>query len=328
MVYQNDRKPVESERQSLLSWKHVLRTRLLGSILILTCSLVLVWPDGAVATKGIDDPGQIIGQMGFYITTYEDTLLEVGRRFSLGFVELVAANPGVDPWVPGDGQRLILPTAHIVPDGPRRGLIVNLTEMRMYYFDRPDGPPKTFAIGVGREGWGTPVGTTRVVRKLANPAWYPPASIRAENPRLPGMVPPGPDNPLGSYALYLGIPGYLIHGTNKPYGVGRRVSHGCLRMYPEDIANLFPAVPTGTPVTIVQQQAKFAWFDGELYVEIHPTPDQADRLESHQRAEPVVMQGLLDQAYEAAGERKDRLDLDRLLQANLETRGYPIRITR
>lgn len=311
-----------------------------GLLALLICLGVLSHPGLAAATRGPadagqvpesgqrPDTGQIVGQLGFYITRYEDTLLEVGRRFSLGFVELVAANPGVDPWVPGEGRRLILPTAHIVPDAPHAGIVINITEMRMYYFDSQDRPPKTFAIGVGREGWGTPIGATRIVRKMADPTWYPPASIRAENPALPGAVPPGPANPLGAFALYLGVPGYLIHGTNKPYGVGRRVSHGCLRMYPEDIAYLFEAVPVGTPVTIVEQQAKFAWYDGELYVEIHPTPDQADVLESEQSADPVIMQGLLKRAYEVAGEARGRLDLERLLQANVEARGYPIRITK
>jgi len=267
-----------------------------------------------------------VGRLDQYTTTYEDTLHDVARRFDLGFTELRAANPDVDPFTPGEGTRLLLPGAHLLPDAPRRGIVVNLAEMRLFYFAE-DGI-ETFPLGIGREGVTTPLGATSIVRKQESPAWYPPESIRARQPELPGMVPPGPDNPLGDHALYLGWPAYLIHGTNKPYGVGRRVSSGCLRMYPEDIRHLYETVPVGTPVTVVSQPIKFAWVDGELYMEAHPDPEVADEVMESGDAPAQWPEQVLERAHEVAGDQADRLDFPTLLQAAIERRGYPIRVTK
>ncbi len=191
--------------------------------------------------------GDIYGELIKTVTWESDNLLDIARAEHLGLIEVMAANPGVDPWLPGAGKELVLPTAHILPSGPRQGIVINLSELRIYYFD-PERGVYTFPIGVGREGFGTPIGSSKVVRKAAGPTWYPTPGKRADDPDLPAVVPPGPDNPLGEFALYLGWPTYLMHGTNKPYGVGRRVSRGCIRLYPEDIAFLFKQAKVGTPV--------------------------------------------------------------------------------
>lgn len=272
----------------------------------------------------------LVGRMGTYQTVYEDTLHEVARRFDLGFVELVAANPGIDPWLPGVGTEVTLPTAHLLPDAPREGLVINLAEMRLYYFPTPGGPPETYPVGIGREGRTTPLGKTRIQRKATDPTWYPPKSIRAERPELPPVVPPGPDNPLGGFALYLDWPSYLIHGTNKPWGIGRRASAGCIRMYPEDIDGLFDRLPIGTPVVMVRQPIKLGWIDGELFIEVHPSESQADQLEATGRFKGGSddFGDAVAKVRTAAGSQADRLDLSAIRLAVEEKRGYPVRVTR
>ena len=192
-------------------------------------------------------------------------------------------------------RKIVLPTAHLLPEAPREGIVINLPEMRLYYFAEAEQQPETYPIGIGREGWTTPTGTSRIVRKAEAPSWYPPDSIRAERPELPAVVEPGEDNPLGSHALYLDWPAYLIHGTNRPWGIGRRISSGCIRMYPEDIVSLFERVPVNTPVTVVDQPVKLGWIGGDLYLEAHPTQSQSDGLEIDGRFEPEVPSGILGQ---------------------------------
>jgi L,D-transpeptidase ErfK/SrfK len=220
----------------------------------------------------------IIGQIKIVGARYEDTLSDIARTNHVGYEEIVRANPRVDPWLPGKGTRVIVPAQYILPDAPRQGLVLNLPEMRIYYYPPPvpgqAAVVATFPVSIGRMDWSTPLGLTRVTAKLESPAWYPPASIRtgreAEGRELPHEIPPGPDNPLGAYALQLAVPGYLIHGTNRPYGIGMRVTHGCIRMYPEDIQRLYDEVPVGTPVRIVNQPYKAGWLRGVLYLETHP----------------------------------------------------------
>ncbi|HEX7081938.1 MAG TPA: L,D-transpeptidase family protein [Gammaproteobacteria bacterium] len=218
----------------------------------------------------------VIGEVRYVTARYEDTFVALARQYDLGYEELKDANPGVDAWLPGEGTRIVLPTQYVLPRAPREGIVVNVAELRLYYYPA-DAPDKvfTYPISIGRLDWTTPLGKTTVVDKARNPTWYPPESIREEhaarNDPLPAVVPPGPDNPLGKHALYLGIPGYLIHGTNRPSGVGMRVTHGCVRMFPEDIEALFARVPIGTPVRIVNQPYKAGWSEGgELYLEAHP----------------------------------------------------------
>ncbi len=224
----------------------------------------------------------------YAIASYEDTLLDIARQYDLGQNQILLANPDVDRWLPGAGTRVRIPNSYILPDAPRDGLILNLPEFRLYYFPKPaKGKPGvviTHPISIGRQDWETPLGKTRIQSKKRNPVWIPPASIKKEHAEkgdpLPDIVPAGPDNPLGLYAMRLAIPGYLIHGTNKPYGVGMQVSHGCVRMYPEDIEKLFPIITVGTPVYIVNQPIKVGWLKDTLYIEVHP-PLQ-DKLEDYQ----------------------------------------------
>lgn len=299
---------------------------------LLACSLAFglvpaglrAQPPPLPALRPRDD---LVGSLRAHVTRHDEILLDVARRHDLGILELSAANPGVDPWLPGDERLLILPTAHILPDAPREGIVVNLAELRLYYFG-PEGV-ETHALGIGREGFDTPKGRTRIVRKAKNPTWYPTASVRAENPGLPRVVPPGPDNPLGTRALYLGWPAYLIHGTNKPYGVGRRVSHGCLRMYPEQVESLYERVPVGTPVTVLEQWVKCGYRDGELWLEVHPDYEQLEELEAHYtmslRPPPA---GALEYVRAAAGADAERVDWDFVAAELVARRGYPVRITR
>jgi L,D-transpeptidase ErfK/SrfK len=222
----------------------------------------------------ISPDSDVVGEVLQIQAAYEDTFVRLARRYNVGFEELRDANPGVDAWLPGEGTTIIIPTSYVLPQVERRGIVINVPELRLYYFpDGPTGRVITHPISIGRMDWATPLGRTSVVAKAENPSWYPPESIRIEhaarNDPLPRVVPPGPDNPLGKYALRLGIPGYLIHGTNKPAGLGMRVSHGCIRMFPEDIEVLFDDIPTGTPVTIVNQPVKLGWGSDGLYLEAH-----------------------------------------------------------
>ncbi len=271
--------------------------------------------------------GDLIGRMRALVTGADTILLDVARSHDLGMIEISAANPGVDPWVPGEERLIVLPTQHVLPDARRRGIVINLAELRLYFFPRK-GPPETHAIGIGREGVETPLGNTKIVRKRKNPAWYPTAATRRDNPALPRVVPPGPDNPLGTRALYLGWPTYLIHGTSKPYGVGRRVSRGCIRLYPEQIEDLFDKVPIGTPVTVLAQTIKAGWHGGELYLEAHPDPDQLEELEATYRMTLKPPPPVHDYIREKAGDAVDRVDWDFVDAELIARRGYPVRITR
>lgn len=274
--------------------------------------------------------GDLIGALRWHLTEHADTLLDIAVANDVGILAISAANPGVDPWIPGADRLILLPKAHLLPDGPREGIVINKAELGLYWFPK-GGRPRRHAIGVGREGYDTPVGETRVVRKQKDPTWYPTASTRADRPELPPVVPPGPDNPLGRHALYLGWPTYLIHGTNKPYGVGRRVSRGCIRMYPAAVERLFEEVPIGTRVTVVDQQVKAGWHEGALYLEAHPDLGQLEELEETYAFTPRP--GGIDEAALAlvrrkAGDAIDRVDWD-LVEAELVARrGIPVRVTR
>jgi L,D-transpeptidase ErfK/SrfK len=225
----------------------------------------------------------VVGQDKTVVTVYEDTLYDLARKFSLGSEELIRVNPGVDPWLPGAGKTLVVPDRHILPPGPREGIVVNLPEHRLYYYPKPKrgGPIQviTYPVSIGKMDWRTPLGVTHVIQKQKNPIWYPPESVRKEHAEagdpLPAMVPSGPDNPLGLFAMRLaaGNGTYLIHGTNNPIGVGLAVTHGCIRMYPDDVEALFPLIAVGTQVRLINQPIKVAWVDGELLLEAHPPVD-------------------------------------------------------
>jgi len=271
-----------------------------------------------------DSPDQAL----YTRTRQEDTLLDIARRFDLGQNEILLLNPNVDRWLPGEGTRVRITNSRILPDSPRDGITLNLPEYRLYYYhpakDYDIPMVSTYPISIGRQDWNTPLGKTTIIAKEKNPQWRPPASIKAEHAAkgeiLPDVVPAGPDNPLGQYAMRLGLPGYLIHGTNKAYGVGMRVSHGCVRMYPEDIEQLFPEIKLRTPVYIVNQPIKVGWLNGVLYIEVHP-PLEGEAL-NYQES----LQIALDRIEKANAKRLPVINGAALKQALLQHSGIPTAI--
>ncbi|MEY6431449.1 L,D-transpeptidase family protein [Thioalkalicoccus limnaeus] len=224
----------------------------------------------------------VVGAAFFVRSRSEDTLLDIARLNGFGHDDMRSANPRVDMWVPGDGANVLIPNRFVLPDAPREGIVLNLAEKRLYFF--PPGEPTkvhSFPISIGREGHNTPVGQFHILAKNENPTWRPPAWIREQRAKegrpIPEVVPPGPDNPLGDFAMRLSDPSYLIHGTNRPWGLGMEVSAGCIRMYPEDIAHLFPMVDLKTQVTIVDQPVKIGWYGDELYLEVHKKEGESIR---------------------------------------------------
>jgi len=253
-----------------------------GRSVVEICGLTLLLLSWNCSAEEFNLPGNgdsVIGSVTTTVVKKGDTLLDIARRNELGYRDIQLANPGVDMWLPGKGRHIVLPTKYVLPLTPHTGIVLNIPEMRLYYYPKPvAGQPRkviTYPLGIGREGWTTPYVNTRVIAKQKHPSWYPPKSIQKEHAEegdpLPDRIGPGPDNPLGNYALKLALPSYLIHGTNKPYGIGLRVSHGCIRLYPEDIKALFQAVPVGTPVHIVNQPYKLGLSNGRFYLEAHPS---------------------------------------------------------
>ncbi len=277
------------------------RGTLLGAALLGAAALpIAAW--GSVFPLPADG-SSVVGSDSGVQTVYEDTLPDLAHRYSLGFYEIIRANPRVDVWLPGAGKTVVLPGRRILPAGPRDGLIVNLPEHRLYYYPKPHGHEQpvvvTYPVSIGKMDWRTPLGETRVITKVRHPSWYPPESIRKEHADngdpLPKVIGPGPDNPLGDFALRLatGHGEYMIHGTNNPTAVGMAVTHGCIRMYPEDVAALFAIVPVGTPVRLINEPVKVAWVGGQLLLEAHPPVDAEG-----QSLEPDVqmLSQMLDQA--------------------------------
>ena len=266
----------------------------------------------------------VVGESHWVAADRRESLLDVARRNGLGFTDMKQANPGVDMWVPEEGAQVLLPTSFVLPNARRRGAVVNIAEYRLYFFFQQAGQDMvaTFPISIGRMDWKTPLGDWKVTRTRVQPTWRPPKSIIAEYAAdgevLPRVVGPGPDNPLGDYAINLSAPGYLIHGTNKPRGVGMQVTHGCLRMLPEDIEWLFPQVAVGLPVNIVNQPVKVGWRDGRLYVEAHePLEEQS----------PEAMDALINQLKFSAQAARVELDIQAVRRALIERRGVPLPIS-
>jgi L,D-transpeptidase ErfK/SrfK len=280
---------------------------------------------------------EVVGETQVIFARYENTFSAIGRQYNLGYEELRSANPGVDQWLPGEGTPIYLPTQTILPDAPREGIVVNVPAMRLYYFEtkKPTqaGEPaivevSSHPIGIGVQGWATPFGEAKVTGKARDPTWYVPASIRKEHAErgdpLPSIVPPGPDNPLGAYAMTLSLPSYLIHGTNKPAGVGMRSSHGCIRLYPEDIEALFPRVTRGTAVRLVNQPVLAGWRDGQLYLEVHPP------LAEEQHDLMAEADAALNRALERAGASIGAITIDRAAIERIvaQQRGIPLPVLR
>jgi L,D-transpeptidase ErfK/SrfK len=309
---------------------------MLGTVAALSgCGSLSGWRGGTqepVRSDRFDLPSEgtdVVGVIQVVIARHEDTLADLARRYGLGFDEIIAANPDVDPWLPGEGTRVVLPTQFVLPDAPRRDLVLNLASLRLFYYPKPAaGEPAvviTHPIGIGREGWRTPQGRMRVIEKLEQPKWTVPASVRKEHAEmgdpLPAVVPPGPDNPLGAFAMRLSRPSYLIHGTNKPHGVGMRVSHGCVRLYPEDIARLFPQISEGTDVRIVNQPYLAGWREGQLYLEAHsPLAEEAKRWNGSLDPMEDAVRGKFTDTPKA-------VDWDKARRVAREARGIPVPIS-
>ena len=305
-------------------------------------------PDRSPRVPTFPVEGDVAGQLGVYETRYEDTFAAIGNRLALGYLELVKANPGVDPWLPGEGTTITLPRQYVLPDARREGIVINLAEYRLYYFTGQG--VQVYPVGVGTAENPSPLTDAEVTMPLESPAWYPPASIRAEyeasGDYLPRMIPPGPENPLGSHALLLSEKGYLIHGTNKKFGVGMPVSHGCFRMYNEDISRFVYQVAKGTPVQVVHDAVKIGFSDDEVWLEVHrPHEDYSsqdrDRLwqqvfaevESFRASHPgvEVKRSAIELAVDQAdglptmiGERVTRMAADRTVDGKTpESAGEP-----
>ena len=276
-----------------------------------------------------EDGSDVIGKVQIAIARDEDTLHDIARRYDLGYSEIVVANPGVDPWLPGEGTRIVLPTQFVLPSGPREGLVLNLAAMRLFYFPEPEEGEApvvvTHPIGIGREGWQTPEGQFHITQKLVRPYWTVPKSVLKEYAErgepLDPIVPPGPDNPLGSHAMRLSLPSYLIHGTNKSYGVGMRISHGCVRLYPEDISRLFPEVPLETKVRIVNEPFVAGWRNGQLYLDAHKP--LSENVEQRDKKLAILKQELAVEAAKANA----AIDWSRVGQVANDAHGVPVPVS-
>ncbi len=264
----------------------------------------------------------------------EDTLPDVARRFDVGYEEMLTANPGVDPWLPGVGREVIVPTQFILPAAPHVGVVVDVAAMRVFYYPphKKDEPETVYThpIGIGKVGWKTPEGTTKIIARQKDPVWVVPKSVRDEHAedgeKLPAQVPAGPDNPLGQYEFRLAWPSYLIHGTNKPYGVGMRSSHGCIRLYPEDIAVFFDLIPIGTKVTVVNQPYLFGWRDGTLYFQAYAVMEDDSRNWDKDRKR--LLANLLNPKLRAKiAEHDDEIDWQRVGDLAHTPRAIPVPIT-
>ncbi len=299
---------------------------------LFTLSILLVIVGKPLADGYILPPTDValVGEFQYTTAKYEDTLLDIARQFDVGQNEIVHANPSVDRWLPGENTKIYLPKRYILPNAPRNGLVLNIGELRLFYYPRARrGESRqviTHPISIGRMDWRTPLGKTTIIAKKKDPVWRPPASIKAEHAAqgdpLPDIVPAGPDNPLGQFAMRLGLPGYLIHGTNKPLGVGMRVSHGCIRMLPEDIETLFPQINVGAPVYIINQPVKFGWLADTFYVEVH-APLEEEELSEEDSMHLALYQ--IEQHYQLALLNLDSYALRIAIRQRL---GIPIAISR
>ena len=263
----------------------------------------------------------IVGQLATVEVQPGDTLPDIARYFGLGHEEIGAANPDLDMWTPEAGRRAVLPLRFILPEAPRKGIVVNLAAMRLFFFPpKRQGEVITYPVGIGKEGRSTPLGDMYVDRKAEHPTWYVPESIRRDHEKkgdpLPPAVSPGPDNPLGEYAMYLNRSKYLVHGTNKPYAIGLRASNGCLRLYPENIKTLFHATPLKTPVRIVNQPYLIGWQNGQLYLEVHAPHEELN--------EKTLKKNLYAKLKDIEKKQGRKLDWGKIESVVAEARGIPV----
>lgn len=287
--------------------------------------IVMIWPailllastQVQAVTVAMPSMGDLVGKLQTMKTRYTDTFADIGDAHGIGYLALVHANPNVDPWLPGKGTQITLPTEYILPQAPHQGIVINLAEYRLYYYH--DHKVQIFPIGIGTDNNPSPVAKTKVIGKIVAPTWYPPKSIREEHAKegnyLPAKIPPGPDDPLGPFALQLGVPGYFIHGTNKQFGIGTQVSHGCFRMYNQNITQLFKEVPRGTPVHIVNQPVKLGMKGTRLFIEVHRADDghTQDRMAALKKQAQQLLQGW---ELQYPGLDINQQGLDKALKAN------------
>jgi len=266
--------------------------------------------------------GTLIGDEREIEISPTDTLVGLALKHGVGYVELRAANPEIDPWLPPAGEKLRLPARKIAPRPEGAGVVVNRAEMRLYVF-RHDSPTWTAPISLGRDGYQTPLGRLPIGQKNSRPNWYPTQSHREENPDLPRVVRAGPDNPLGDYALRLGHTAYLLHGTNRPMSIGRQVSRGCIRLYPEDIERLFQEVALGMDVRIIDSPVKLAFHDGQLYLEVAPSIDQIRAYDMGGEVPADPYRNLRPLLLDATGDLASHIDWSKVERLARERRGLP-----
>ena len=298
-------------------------------VLSLFCSLIPA--SGHAEIYQLDNSeDSVIGEIRKTRAGSEDTLLDIARAHGLGYHEIKRVNPTLDTWLPETDQEIVLPSRYVLPMSQRKGIVLNIPEMRLYFYPPEKDGMKTnvitYPLGIGRQGWQTPYISTRIIEKRKHPAWHPPESIRKEHEEagdpLPKRVGPGPDNPLGDYAMRLGLPDYLIHGTNKPFGIGMRVSHGCIRLYPEDIDELFPQVKLRTPVNIVNQPYKVGRLQDKIYLEAHPF------LEEDTEQFKDNLTSVVKMIVKLTGEKDYEIEWDLAKQVIREMKGIPVLIGR
>lgn len=293
--------------------------RLLKTVLLILIFSALSISSASAEVYSYSKDNAVIGVIKTHKVNGNESLIEVARSFGLGYNEIVDANPALDPFLPGNNATVNIPTMWILPDIPSYdGIVINISEMRLYYFlkQKKSSLVRTFPIGIGDEGNDTPIGNFRIIEKIVNPSWHVPESIKKERPELPNVIPPGPDNPLGTHALRLSLGSYLIHGTNRPWAVGRRVTHGCIRLYPEDIPKLFQIVPKGMKVTIVRQPVKVGIRDNKVYIEVHKDDYEKNINYFHEAVELLKKKGLLK-----------KINTEKLYHAVREKSGIPVEIS-
>jgi L,D-transpeptidase ErfK/SrfK len=276
------------QHRAMRKWLHATAVSCLAAWSSASATVYLLPLDGSA----------VIGRDERTRSKREDTLLDIARLYGVGYEEMVRANPDIDVWLPGDNKTILLPGQHILPSAPREGIVVNLPEHRLYFYPKPRAGERavvlTYPVSIGRRDWHSPLGATRSLAKERNPNWVPTAAIRREHAAdgdpLPPVVPPGPNNPLGAFKMRLAAGGgtYEIHATNMPLAVGMAVTHGCILMYPEDLAALYPLVPVGTKVFLVNEPVKITYVGGNLLLEAHPPLENEDRLVGAHPAAPTA----------------------------------------
>ena len=284
---------------------------------------LLVSGHAFAASYTLPPPNQsIIGRMEYNTSGYSDTIKSIDQEYDVGYNAMEGANPHLNlSQELTSGSPLQIPTEHLLPGEPREGIVINLPEMRMYYYPAGTGQVKTYPIGIGKVGKTIPIVHTEITYKKVNPTWTPPEDIREFNLEqgivLPSVMPAGPDNPLGPYAIYMKVPTYLIHSTIFPESIGKRASFGCIRMYESDINDFFPSIQSGIPVAIINSPVKVGWQNNHLYMEAHPA------LIEHSSEYESTLPGTVHQIVERTGGNPVLIDWQAVTYISQEKDGVP-----